>query len=267
MCWNPSVPKPPLDPITPTYSQSFRNQSAAPPSTLVCLSIREAIRCAQPGNESKLELSLHLIGGFMLRGLLGIMRKRFSLNLGIKLRSASWPTALIGIVVIKAVLSLAVKPGSFILSYSGISYFLLLLLATGFAIRNGIRQTYGSRPFWVLLAIAYGLWALNQGLLLYYELGRHMNAPDNSIADPVLFLHIVPLMAAVATLPHRTIFDRRPYRTILNTLLIYHAILNSLLLLFFWGFLYGFIVFPYQYLLLSSATPSSYGVRFDIFTC
>jgi PAS domain S-box-containing protein len=200
----------------------------------------------------------------MLRGLLEIMGKRFSSNLGIKLSFASWPTALIGIVVIKAVLSLAVKPGSFLLSYSGISYFLLLLLATGFATRNGIRQTFGSRPFWVLLAIAYGLWALNQGLKLYYELGRHMDAPDNSIADPVLFLHVVPLMAAMATLPHRNILDRKPYRAILSTLLVYHAILNTLLLLFFWGFLYGYIVFPYQYLFLSSATPSSYGVRFDI---
>ncbi len=181
------------------------------------------------------------------------MTKPFSSNLGLKLRFSSWPTALIGIVVIKAVLSLAVKPGSFLVSYSGISYFLLLLLATSFAIRNGIRQTLGSRPFWVLLAIAYGLWALNQGLKLYYELGRHMDAPDNSIVDPVLFLHLVPLMAAVATLPHRNVSDRKPYR----------AILNTLLLLFFWGFLYGYFVFPYQYL-SSSATPSSYGVRFDI---
>jgi PAS domain S-box-containing protein len=180
------------------------------------------------------------------------MTKPFSSNLGI--RFASWPTALIGIVVIKAVLSLAVKPGSFLVSYSGISYFLLLLLATGFAIRNGIRQTLGSRPFWVLLAIAYGLWALNQGLKLYYELGRHMDTPDNSIADPVLFLHLVPLMAAVATLPQRDVFDREPYR----------AILNTLLLLFFWGFLYGYFIFPYQYLFSSSATPSSYGVGFDI---
>ena len=182
------------------------------------------------------------------------MTKRFSSNLGIRPRFASWPTALVGIVFIKAVLSLAVKPSSFLLSYSGISYFLLLLLATGFAIRNGIRQILGSRSFWVLLSIAYGLWALNQGLKLYYELGRHMEAPDNSIVDPVLFLHIVPLMAAVASLPQRNAFDRKPYR----------VILNSLLILFFWSFLYGYVVFPYQYSFSPGATSSSYGVRFDI---
>ena len=179
-----------------------------------------------------------------------IMRKRFSSNLGTGLRFSFWPTALIGIVVIKAVLSLDVKPGSFLLSYSGISYFLLLLLATSFAIRNGIQNTLGRRPFWVFLAIAYGLWALHQCLTLYYELGRHIEAPDSSIADPSLFLHIVPLMAAAATLPHQNVSDRKLYR----------AILNSLLLLFFWSFLYGYIVFPYQY--FPNAT--SYALRFDI---
>jgi hypothetical protein len=56
----------------------------------------------------------------------------------------------------------------------------------------------------VSLAIAYGLWSLAQCLVLYYELGRHIRAPDSSIADPVLFLHIVPMMAAVATLRHQT---------------------------------------------------------------
>src|SRR5580692_9029217 len=178
------------------------------------------------------------------------MRKPFSLDHRTGLRFSSWPTALIGIVVIKAVLSLAVKPGSTLFSYSGISYFLLLLLATSFAIRNGIQNVLVGRPFWMCLAIAYGLWSLNQGLYLYYELGLRMEVPDNSIADSLLFLHIVPLMAAVATLPHRNISHRNPYR----------VILNSLLLLFFWSFLYGYAVFPYQY--FRDAT--SYALRFDI---
>ena len=123
-------------------------------------------------------------------------------------------------------------------------------MATSFAIRNGIQNTLERRPFWVFLAIAYGLWSLDQCLILYYELGRHIEAPDNSIADPVLFLHIVPMMAAVATLRHQNVSDRKLYR----------PILNSLLLLFFWSFLYGYLVFPYQY--FPNAT--SYALRFDI---
>ncbi|HMD09092.1 MAG TPA: PAS domain S-box protein [Candidatus Acidoferrum sp.] len=181
------------------------------------------------------------------------MRKEFPTNLGTWLRFSSWLTALIGIVVIKAVLSLAVKPGSFLVDYSGISYFLLLFLATCFAIRNGIENRLGARPFWLLLAIAYGLWAFDQWLFLYYELGLHIEVPDNSIADPLLFLHIVPLMAAVATFPHRDASDRKLYR----------AIFNSLLLLSFWSFLYGYTVFPYQYLFSNGAHPN-YALRFDI---
>src|SRR5271156_5772932 len=88
-----------------------------------------------------------------------------SSNLGMGLRFTSWSTALIAIVVIKAILTLALKPGSFLVSYSGISYFLLLLLATNFAILNGMQDTLGGRPFWVLLAIGYGLWLLHQAFL------------------------------------------------------------------------------------------------------
>jgi PAS domain S-box-containing protein len=171
-------------------------------------------------------------------------------NLGIKLRFSSWPTALIGIVVIKAVLSLALKPGSFIFSYSGISYFLLLLLATGLAIRNGVQNTLGSRPFWAFLAIAYGLWALDQWIFVYHELVRHVEVPDSSIADPVLFLHLIPLLAAVVTLPSRNVADRKLYR----------PISNFLLLLFLWGFLYLYAVVPYQYLFPNA---TSYALRFD----
>lgn len=181
------------------------------------------------------------------------MRKGLRSSLGIGLRFSSWPIALIGIVVIKAVLSLAVTPGSFLFDYSGISYFLLLFLATCFAIHNGIENKLGTRPFWLFLGIAYGIWALDQWIFLYYELGLHIAVPDNSIADPLLFLHIVPLMAAVATFPHRNVSDRK----------VYLAIFNSFLLLFFWSFLYGYTVFPYQYLFSNAAHPS-YALRFDI---
>jgi PAS domain S-box-containing protein len=180
-----------------------------------------------------------------------IMIEGLSSNLGVRLRPLFWPTALIAIFVVRAVVSFAAKPGSTLLSYGGISYFLLLLLATGFAIRNGIQNTLGSRPFWALLALGYSLWVLDQWIFLYHEFVLHTEVPDNSIADPVLFLHIVPFMAAVATLPTLHLSGPRLYR----------VFSNFLLFLFFWGFLYFYAVFPYQYLFFST---TGYALRFDI---
>src|SRR5215471_5967937 len=153
-----------------------------------------------------------------------------------KARIAFWPTTLLAIVVIKAGLALALKPDSLVLSYSGIPYFLLLLLATGLAIRNAIENTLGSRPFWVFLAIGTGLWALDQWIYVYYGLGLHIDVFDNLIADLALFLHVALLMAAVAAFPHRNPTDRK----------LYPAVLNAILLVIFWGFLCVYAVFPHQ---------------------
>jgi signal transduction histidine kinase len=159
--------------------------------------------------------------------------------------------ALLGLVVIKAALSIFGSSVPFALSYSGISYLLLLLLATAFSIRNVIHSEECARPFWALLAAGYGLWAFHQVLDLYFELVLRIEAPDNSIADEVLFLHLVPMMAAVATLPHLHVLHGRQYRWKLNTLVI--SAVGT--------FLYGFLVSPYKYF---SFSPSSYGARFDI---
>jgi len=177
--------------------------------------------------------------------------KRLSSNRGVRLRSVYWPAALIAILVVRAVVSYAAKPGSHLLSYGSISYFLLLLLAAGFAIRNAIQNALGSRPFWVLLALGYSLWAFDQSIFLYHEFVLHTEVPDNSIADPVLFLHIVPFMAATTIAAALHVSAPRLYR----------VLSNFLLFLFFWGFFYAYAVFPYQYLFLST---TSYALRFDI---
>jgi signal transduction histidine kinase len=177
------------------------------------------------------------------------MNKTFSLTTRTG-KFSPWLAALLGVVAIKAVLSLSVQSVPFTYSYSGISYLLLLLLATGFSIRNAIHRTLHARPFWFLLAAGYGLWAFHQFLNLYYELGLHIDVPDNSIADDILFFHLVPILAAVATRPNLYIFDGRQHRWILN----------SVLILGFWAFLYGFIVAPHKYALFNS---TNYGARFD----
>jgi hypothetical protein len=169
-------------------------------------------------------------------------RLRFPLSL--------WPTLLVGFLVVKAVLSL-ILGGDKLAMYGSGAYFLLLLLATGFAVRNAVERTQGRRLFWVFIAGGYGLWSLDQWIYMYYGAIRHMEVPDDSIADPALFLHLVPLMAAIAMQPHLKQYDRKSYR----------ATLNFLFLLVFWVFLYAYLLFPYQYLFWN---PAIYNPRFTI---
>jgi hypothetical protein len=170
-------------------------------------------------------------------------RLRFPLSL--------WSSLLVGFLVVKAVLTLGFGLGNKLVLYGSGAYFLLLLLATGFAILNAFERTHGRRLFWVFIAAGYGLWSLDEWIYMYYGAIRHTEVPDNSIADPALFLHLVPLMAAIGMQPHLKRSDQKSYR----------ATLNFLFLLFFWVFVYAFFLFPYQYLF---PNPAIYNPRFTM---
>ena len=169
---------------------------------------------------------------------------------GSSLRPYLWPAATIGLLIIKGTLSLALGTNTLTARFGTIVYFVVLLLGGVFALRNAIPQTDGSRFFWALMACGYGLWALDQWLYVYYVIGLGMDVPDSSIADPALFLHVVPFMAALAIQPHLSRANKNFSR----------GSLNFFLLLFFWVFLYAYTLFPHQYLWNFDA----YGVRFDI---
>ena len=162
-----------------------------------------------------------------------------------------WPTLLVGILVIKATISLTLRQSAIGWAYNTVLYFLLLLLATGLAVLNAARNTQGNRSFWAFIAAGTGLWSLDQWLNVYYRIGFHTDPPDSSIADPSLFLHIVPFMAAVAIRPHLSRLHPKLHR----------ATLNFLVLLFFWVFLYAYLLFPYQYLFWN---PAIYNPRFTV---
>jgi hypothetical protein len=164
---------------------------------------------------------------------------------------SGWPSLLIGFIIVKAVLSLALGLGNKLALYGMCAYFLLLLLATGFAFLNAVEKVHRRRLFWTFIAGGYGLWSLDQWIYVYYGAFRHVDVPDNSIADPTLFLHLVPFMAAIAMQPHLQGYDQKSYR----------ATLNFLFLLVFWVFLYAYLLFPYQYLF---SNPAIYSPRFTI---
>ncbi len=121
-------------------------------------------------------------------------------------------------------------------AYCETSYFLLLLLASGVALRNAVRNRQTIRLFWSFLSVSFALWSLVPCAWFYYFV-LNTRAPVFLFETFPSFLHIVMLIAAVIARPHLRLRSQRPYRTTLN----------FLVLLFLWVFIYAYFLFPYEY--------------------
>ena len=151
-------------------------------------------------------------------------------------RLYSWPTVAIALLVAQAALSLTLKQGPALVGFCEITYLLLLVLASGVAALNALQSRQTIRLFWLFLAAAFGLWALVP-CSWFYSVVLHGKIPTFLFDNPPLFLHIVLMIAAVASRPHLRLATHRPYR----------ATFNFLVLLFVWVFAYTYLLFPYQY--------------------
>jgi len=115
-----------------------------------------------------------------------------------------------------------------------------LLLASGVAALVPARALNSKgriRLFWSLMILGVFLWFSYQMLWIWYEVFLHKDVPDLFVGDVILFLNIVPMMAALALRPHR---PRNEYAGRLGSL-------DFALLLVWWFFLYVFTVIPWQY--------------------
>ena len=152
---------------------------------------------------------------------------------------------------VHVLLSLVV-PRSFGLTAFGDLLQNLVLLGATVAFFANVRKTSGrARLFWVLMGLGVGTWLISQVMWTYFEVLLRHEAPNPFSGDVILFLHVVPMMAAVAIQPHQKQED--------------HALrartLDFALLLTWWLFLYLFVVIPWQYVSLSE---SAYGKSFDL---
>ncbi len=105
--------------------------------------------------------------------------------------------------------------------------------------------------FWLLLSIGFGMWFCAQVLWTYFEVLARQEVPNPFVGDVILFLHIVPIMAAVAVRPHIQ----------QDELSVRGGPLDFFLLLTWWLYLYLFIVIPWQYVYFIEAV---YGRSFDV---
>jgi PAS domain S-box-containing protein len=170
-----------------------------------------------------------------------IMHGAFALS-RLRFQQYSWAAVAVGLLIIQAVLSIILKQGRSLDAYCEISYFVLLMLACGIAALNAVQNRQTIRLFWSFLAVSFGLWALVP-CAWFFNFVLRGRAPAFLFETFPSFLHIVMMIAAVVSRPHLRLASRRPYRTILN----------FLILLFIWVFAYAYVLFPYEYGSLAGA--------------
>jgi signal transduction histidine kinase len=166
-------------------------------------------------------------------------------------RSKLWISIVAALVCAQATGSLILHQGFGLTALSDVVQLLLLLSAT-ISLLPCVLATRGRiRVFWALMMLGIGFWLSYQVLWTYFEVFLRSEVPNPFVGDVVMFLHIVPMTAALALQPHLQQDDRT---TRLGTL-------DFALLLVWWLYLYLFTVIPWQYV---QAVAHSYSHNLNI---
>jgi diguanylate cyclase (GGDEF)-like protein len=155
------------------------------------------------------------------------------------------------VVCVHVLLSLVAPRGFALTAFGDILQNLVLLCATVALLANVRTASPKARLFWALMGLGLGMWLASQVMWTYIEVYLRHEAPNPFVGDVILFLHIVPMMAAVAIQPHLQPDDRS----------LRVGMLDFALLLTWWLFLYLFVVIPWQYV---HPVESVYGRSFDL---
>jgi signal transduction histidine kinase len=150
-----------------------------------------------------------------------------------------WVGLLIALVLAQTAASLLMSRGNALTVASDLIGGSLLLVATAAFLPNTLRSrcpTLHMRLFWILMSVGMLFWLTYQGMWNYFEVFKHQDVPEPFMGDVVLFLHLVPMIAALAVLPHLR-DDERDERV---------RMLDFALLLTWWVFIYVYAVIPWQ---------------------
>lgn len=152
-------------------------------------------------------------------------------------RSKLWLAAVACVVAVMLVTALVMRQSYALAAICDVSDTLLLASGAASFVPLALRSRGRIRLFWSLIILGLCMWLTYQLLWTYYEVVLHTDVPDLFAGDIVLFLDIVPLMAALALRPHAPADE---YAARLGRL-------DFALLLVFWLYLYVLIVIPWQY--------------------
>jgi signal transduction histidine kinase len=146
--------------------------------------------------------------------------------------------AISGFVFVQGTASLLLRSGFALTAASDLIQSALLLAGALVFLTNALATRGRTRLFWLLMSLGLAFWFAYQTLLwTYFEVFLRQEVPDVFWGDVILFLHIVPMMAALVLQPHAE-QDERTTRL---------GSLDFALLLVWWLYLYVFAVVPWQY--------------------
>ena len=113
---------------------------------------------------------------------------------------------------------------------------LVPLFANACLLSNAASSYHRRNAFWKLLALGCTLLLVGTLIRTYHELVLHRSGPATFPGSVFPFLHMIPVMAALALMPHA-----RKMREILR-----HGYLDLLILATVWIYLYVFTAMPWQ---------------------
>lgn len=150
-----------------------------------------------------------------------------------------WAAAVAACLATLVVAALLLHQSFRLTALSDVVQCLLLFSGTAALVPHAARARGRLRLFWTLMAFGIALWFSYQLFWTYYEVWLRTDVPDLCAADMILFLHIVPLMAALALRPHA---PQDEYVARLRRL-------DFALMMVWWGYLYVLVVIPWQYVM------------------
>ena len=154
-----------------------------------------------------------------------------------KVRLHWWTIVSAVVVAATAAAARALPPGFQLQCFGDILQSAVLAVLTLVCLVNAREKHGHESAFWALMSLGAGLWFTATFMWTVYEVFLRKPVPVPFVGDVLFFLHIVPIMGALACRPHREHHSRKlPF-----------GALDFMLLLVWWIYLYAYVVIPWQY--------------------
>jgi len=126
------------------------------------------------------------------------------------------------------------KQGFALSAFGDLSELAFLLVAAAFMVRNAFASHGAARIFWSFSATGIAFWIVGVAQWTVYEIILRVAAPQTPVGDTLLFLKLVPLVAALAIEPQSQLTRR--FRIL--------GFLDLSFLLVYWFYCYAMWVIP-----------------------